>query len=698
VPFLTQIIYVVAGIVGFAFFVMELVWYRMLGPILGGTTFTFGLILAVALMGIGLGAAAYAMFCRRAPVSLYALALTCVLEACCIAIPFALGDRLAVLAAHFREASTSHFLGEVGGWAAITSSVVLPAAFVSGVQFSLLVGLLGQGDKDIGNQIGLTFSWNTFGAICGSLAGGFSLLPLLSAPGVWRSVVALLAVLGVSVSVYAWRMARRRVWAFATLGAGIVAVGMIACPGPTAVWRHGAVGAGRGVWMKTLADPNSLRDWENSVRRSVLWEADGVESSVAIVASDALAFYVNGMCDGNAIADADTQIMLGLIGAALHSHPRTAFVIGLGTGETAGWLAEVPTIERVDVVELEPSVQEMARRCRAVNHDVLANPKVRMIFNDAREVLLTTAGHYDLIVCEPSNPYRNGIANLFTREFYLAGRDRLNEGGMFAQWVQAYEIDDRTMRTIFATFKSVFSHVELWQTKGGDLVLLGSSRRPDYSVSELRSKVATEPFASALTCAWHTADVEGLFSHYVGGEALVDRFIGADVASINTDDHNEIEYGCARNLGRGNWDAPGILYRKSVEIGDQRPPVRGGAVDWQAVALGRQWDAAVRDGKKLSADDLTLDAGACDKVLERYVARDVWGMLAAWEAEPQSTPCLIELAVVAHLYAESGNRKAEPLIERLRSQMPAEAELLGGILAWRQQKFSESGERLAAAV
>ena len=97
-PTPVSIIYAVAGIVGFAFFVMELVWYRMLGPILGGTTFTFGLILAVALTGIGLGAAAYAMFFRRAAASLQVLAFTCVLEACCIAIPLALGDRLAVLA------------------------------------------------------------------------------------------------------------------------------------------------------------------------------------------------------------------------------------------------------------------------------------------------------------------------------------------------------------------------------------------------------------------------------------------------------------------------------------------------------------------------------------------------------------------------------------------------------------------------
>ena len=668
----------------------------MLAPILGGTTFTFGLILAVALTGIGLGGAAYALFFRRTPVSLQRLAHTCLLEACGIAIPFALGDQLAILAIRLREANTAYFLNEVGGWAVIASIVILPAAFISGVQFPLFIGLLGEGEKDVGRQVGMAFGWNTAGAICGALVGGFGLLPLLSAPGVWRLVAVLLAVLGVVVAAYGWQPAKRRSWAVTTAAATIVVAGLIACPGPTAVWRHGAVGAGRIAETRTLAQPNALHDWENAVRRSVVWEADGVESSVGIVMSDGLAFYVNGMCDGNAIEDVGTQIMLGLIGGALHPRPQTAFVVGLGTGETAGWLAEVPSIERVDVVELEPAVREMARQCRGVNRDVLANPKVRLIFNDAREVLLTTGSRYDLIACEPSNPYRSGIANLFTREFYLAGRRCLNDGGMFAQWVQAYEIDVRTMRTVFATFKSVFPHVEVWQSKLGDLILLGSARKPTYSASALRSKVATEPFASALRCAWHTTGLEGLLSHYVGGWALVDHFLGGDAVATNTDDHNDVEYGFARTLGRTDWDAAADLHRQSVHVGDHKAPVSG-SVDWQVVAFGRQWDAAVLGGK-LSVDDLTASEGADDVVLERYVAKDARGMLFAWEALPHPAPCLTELAVIAHLYAESGNTKAAPLIEQLGRHLPAEAESLRGILAWRQGKVGESAERLATAL
>ena len=97
------LIFATAAVVGLAFLLMELVWYRMLAPLLGGTTYTFGLILAVALLGIGLGGTAYALWGRKRPPALAELALTCILEALCIAIPFALGDQLAVLAGGLRE-------------------------------------------------------------------------------------------------------------------------------------------------------------------------------------------------------------------------------------------------------------------------------------------------------------------------------------------------------------------------------------------------------------------------------------------------------------------------------------------------------------------------------------------------------------------------------------------------------------------
>src|SRR5260370_33806973 len=114
---------------------------------------------------------------------------------------------------------------------------------------------------------------------------------------------------------------------------------------------------------------------------------------------------------------------------------------GIGAGSPAGWRGSIPWMERVDVVELEPAVLGGGGACRDVNQHVLANRKVHIRIADAREVLLTTPSHYDLIFSEPSNPYRAGIASLFTQEFYRAVAERLNRGGILLQWVLAYDVD-----------------------------------------------------------------------------------------------------------------------------------------------------------------------------------------------------------------------------------------------------------------
>src|SRR5690606_4347850 len=155
---------------------------------------------------------------------------------------------------------------------------------------------------------------------------------------------------------------------------------------------------------------NDVRRWLNTKRRVTVWEKEGVESSIAMEAQSGISLIVNGKNDSNARTDAATTIMLGILGAILHPEPRTAAVVGLGTGTTAGGLGAVPGMVRVDVVELEPAVLEVARACAPVNHDVRSNPRVRVLIGDAREVLPASRARYDLIVSEPSNPFRAGIA------------------------------------------------------------------------------------------------------------------------------------------------------------------------------------------------------------------------------------------------------------------------------------------------
>src|SRR5687767_14471651 len=148
--------------------------------------------------------------------------------------------------------------------------------------------------------------------------------------------------------------------------------------------------------------------------------------------------------------------MAPLVPAMLHREPKTALVIGLGTGSSAGWLAAVPSVDRVVVQEIEPVILDVARACDPVSHGAMKNPKMQVRIGDARKALLVDRQQYDVIVSEPSNPYRAGIASLFTVEYYRAISARLAPSGIFAQWLQAYEVDEATIRTIYATLLTTF--------------------------------------------------------------------------------------------------------------------------------------------------------------------------------------------------------------------------------------------------
>ncbi len=575
-----------AAVVGFAFFLMEMVWYRMLGPLIGGSTFSFGLILAWALLGIGLGGVAYALFDLKRSASLRAFAVTCAAEALFIAIPYALGDRVAVATMLLRPLGTLGFYGHVTAWSEICLLVIFPAAFISGIQFPLLVALLGKGRHGVGVQTGAAYAWNTIGALLGSLAGGFGFIPLLSAPGVWKLVVIVLS--AVAIVAIGIRSDEQTGWvrALLPLGTAILApVLMLISVGPTAFWRHSPIGIGR---LKLYdVSPNDLRNAMQDIRRHIISDVDGVESSVGIQNADGISFIVNGKSDGNTRSDAGTQVMSGLIGAVLHPNPKQAMVVGLGTGSTAGWLAAVPTIEHVDVAELEPVVLNVAKLCAPVNRHALENPKVRVIIGDGRELLLTSRTNYDLIVSEPSNPYRAGVASLFTREFYESVKNRLNPGGIFLQWVQSYGIDDRTIETFYRTLGAVFPNIESWQPQTGDLLLVASKEPLQYDASALRERISSEPFKQAMVASWRGTQLEDFLAHYVGNLKMTRAIQNLEPGPINTDDRPVIEFAFARSIDAPNGFQINNLLKTARATHCDRPAINESLIDWDWVEFAR---------------------------------------------------------------------------------------------------------------
>lgn len=687
-----------AAIVGFAFLLMEIVWYRMLAPILGGSSYTFGVILSVALFGVGAGSAARALVAARAPATTRGFALTCGLEALCLAVPYALGDRIAVLALLLRPLGGLGLVGLAASWAVIASIVILPAAIVAGWQFPLLVSLLGEGTHRVGGDVARAYAWNTAGAIAGSLAGGFGLLPLLTAPGVWRATVLLLGALGVAAAIVSFRRDRRASAAILPVATALAAAAFAyASRGPTAAWRHSAIGAGREANAVTNASPASLRDWVHRKRREVAWEAEGVESSVAMTQLDGYAFLINGKVDGHVRGDAATQVMGGLLGALLHPRPTRALVVGLGTGSSASWLAAVPSIERVDVIELEPAVVRVARDGEPMRPDTLAGAKIHLRFADAREVLLTSRERYDVIFSEPSNPYRAGVSSLFTRELYEAAAARLGPNGIFLQWIQAYEIDRQALDTAIATIASVFPWVEAWTTGPGDLLLTASPSPIAYDVAALSARVAEEPYKRALALAWRVTDLEGVLARYVARDATLREIAQEQGEYLNTDDRNLLEFAFARSAGQAGLVDLALLERARAR-GEDRPEVKNGAVDWLDVDDQRLALAVAEGRKPTPPRGAPRDQQRRAEALMRHTLRDAVGVAATWQTQPRPARTIFERQVLAEALAEMGEPSAAQLAELLRPGQPAEADAILARLHFRSGRFAEAEAALFAAL
>jgi spermidine synthase len=681
-----RFIYAVAALVGFAFLALELVWYRILTPILGGSSLTFGLILACALSGIGFGGYLFSRRASAKPATLALVSWTLALEALCVLIPFAWGDDLAFVAAYLRRLGNLGFGHLIGAWVFLAAVVVLPTAVVSGYQFPMLFALLGRGRAGVGRQVGTAYAFNTIGTLSGSLLAGFILIPKLGAVSTWRMLAQLLTLAAAVCAFYAWRQGSRVKSLVAPLLVAGCALALSRAAGPGVVFRHSPIGAGR-LSVSDLSG-NGLLALKRRAEIDIIWQRDGVESTVAIDAGNGISFLVNGKSDGSIVGDKGTQAFLGLLPAALHGHAKTAFVVGLGTGMSAGLLGRVPGIDRVEVAELEPSVLEVARRGALANGDVLGNPKVFVLNGDGRELMLTSSRRYDLIVSEPSNPYRAGVASLFTREFYQAAASRLERDGLFAQWLQGYEVDATALSIAIGTLRAVFPQVSLWGSGGQDLILIGSFSPQVIDVDRLRRTLNEPAYANWMRRAWLTEGPEGLIAHHLVPPRLLARMATSLPAPVNTDDINVLEFAFARRLGDSRYTALHDIF-ETLKGQDYHPQVTG-ALDLRLVEKERhrlRWPDY--PGSAPAAKTQATIAG-CYESMRRASA--LWPV-----GEPATD--LIESWVLGSVLAMKGDEAALEQAERLRAQgFLVEALLLRARLAEEQKNYDAAIDLLLKAI
>jgi spermidine synthase len=282
----------------------------------------------------------------------------------------------------------------------------------------------------------------------------------------------------------------------------------------------------------------------------------------------------DGKSDGDTLNDYKTTGLLAVLPAMLAEKAERAFVIGWGTGITAGELASFESMQRVDVAEISPAVLEAAPLFDFVNLSASTNPKIRAIQSDAYRALMRSEGTYDLIVSEPSHVWAAGVEMLFSREFLETARSRLSPGGIFCQFIHRYENDDETIGMVVRTFASAFDHVTVWRDVNEVLFLLGFEN-PRWAADHFRlAQQAERPDFKATLERTSIMSFPALLAHEVLPLGVVHAAqLGGPIHSLY---HPRLNYLAGRAFFRGDeGELPFTGFGEAARVGARNSLLRG---------------------------------------------------------------------------------------------------------------------------
>jgi len=473
-------IYVTIALSGACALGAEVVWTRLLGLLLGATVYTFSIILAVFLAGLGMGSGVAAALVRGMARPRMAIGWCQLLLAGAVAwTAYMLANSLPYWPINPLLSTSPWYTFQIDLARAIWA--ILPAALLWGASFPLALGAVASRGGDAGRMVGGIYAANTAGAIVGALAFSMLLIPAVGTQGCERVLILLSAVSALfALAPLEWppRMkAGALLLAAATVGAVLLAMSVSGVPSMLIAY-------GRRI---TLSANHS----------EILYAGEGMNASIAISRWDdgAVQFHVSGKVEASTEPyDMRLQRMLGHMPALLHSKPRSVLVVGFGAGVTAGSFVLHPEVRRIVICEMERMIPPVATRYFGrENNNVLHDPRVEMVYDDARHYVLTTQEKFDVITSDPIHPWVKGSATLYSKEYFELVKQHLNPGGIVTQWVPLYESDLSTVKSELATFFDVFPNGTIWgnDTAGGgyDTVLLGQAEATRIDVDQLQEKL-----------------------------------------------------------------------------------------------------------------------------------------------------------------------------------------------------------------
>lgn len=516
---------------GLLVFATEVVDTHLLTLLIGNSAYAFGLMLAAFLTCLSLGATLAGPLDRRFGDRALGYALLTAATCLIITVPIWGKLPLVFLATGHRVSS---WLGREVVRAVVAFAALLVPTTAMGLTFPLLLRRVA-GRGDVERQVGRLTAINTLGSIGGALVSGYLILPLFGSENMLRAIALAFAV----CAAFAAHRAKG-----VQLGAFVLCAVAVLLPR----WDMKLMTNGASVYFDTQPPPDEL-----------VYVREDVHGGLTSVArrGDVLTLYTNGKFQGDDGAEITAQRSFAHFPAMFVKHHHRALVIGLGTGTTLGTIATYP-FEHIDLAEISPAIVHAARTYfSGPNLHSFDDPRVTLVLNDGRNVLLLASEPYDLITIELTSVWFAGAANLYSQEFYALCRDKLAEGGVLQQWVQLHHIRRREVAAVLRTLRTAFEHVALF-VSGGQGILVASNQPLIVSEERLAELDAEPRVRGTLGSA---ASMRALLDRMMLSGAALDRFIEdtqkTDGVPISTDDNLYLEHATPK----GNV----MRYRESLD-------------------------------------------------------------------------------------------------------------------------------------